>query len=434
MVLLALGYSLATKPVYEASTRMFVSTSQGASVSDAYQGNLYSQQRVVSYTKLLTGDTLARRTIEEMKLDLEPAELAAMVTASAAPNTVLIDVKVRDTVPARAMDIANVLSAQFVEFVKELETPKKGADPAARVVIEERAYEPTAPVLPTTKRNIALAGVLGLLLGAGAALLRDRLDNTVKDRETVEEVTEIGVVGTIPFDKRRESDPSINFTEEAGPSAESFRTLRTNLQFLNVDNPPRAIVITSSLPTEGKSTTAINLALALAEAGHKVLLLEGDLRRPIATKYLNVVGSVGFSNVLARQASIEDVIQGTGAQLRVLAAGPVPPNPSELLGSETAKATIAKLRAEFDYVIIDAPPVLPVTDATILAAAADGVLVIARYGKTKRDQLARAVDNLRGVNANVLGAIMTMTPTRKSDTYYGYAYQYSHGQKPNRSK
>ncbi|CAM3594110.1 polysaccharide biosynthesis tyrosine autokinase [Smaragdicoccus niigatensis] len=432
VILAALAYSLTTTPVYQASTRLFVSTSASADINDAYQGTLYSQERVLSYTQLLTGSSLAKRTIDRLHLDMSPDELAANVTAEAAPNTVLINVHVNDTNPARAADIANGLSDEFAAFVKELETPTSGGNPTSRVVVEQRAEAPSGPILPATTRNVALGAILGLLLGIGGALLRDRLDNTVKDRSTVEDLGETGLVGTIPFDKNRQKSAAIRFADESSPSAESFRSLRTNLQFLDVDNPPRAIVITSSMPAEGKSTTAINLALALAEGGHKVLLLEGDLRRPIATKYLNVVGTVGLSNVLAHQASLDDVIQGTSSSLQVLAAGPIPPNPSELLGSETARSTIEKLRQMFDFVIIDAPPVLPVTDAAILASAADGALVIARHGKTKRDQFERAVDNLRAVNARVLGAIITMSPSRRGDAYYGYSYAYTKA--PRRAK
>ncbi|MCE5292587.1 MAG: protein tyrosine kinase, partial [Nocardiaceae bacterium] len=208
-VLAALAYSLASTPMYEASTRLFVSTTDVSSVNEALQGGQFSQQRVLSYTKLVTGETLAKRTINKMNLDLTPTEFAQKVTATAALNTVLIDVSVRDEIPARAMDIANVMSEEFVNLVQELETPKKGADPTARVVVEQTADLPTKPVLPTTKRNLALGAVLGLLLGVGGAILRDRLDNTVKDRTAVEEITQTGLIGTIPFDKRRQQEAAI---------------------------------------------------------------------------------------------------------------------------------------------------------------------------------------------------------------------------------
>ena len=194
------------------------------------------------------------------------------------------------------------------------------------------------------------------------------------------------------------------------------------MQFLEVDDPPRVLVVTSSVPAEGKSTTAINIALALAEAEHNVVLVDGDMRRPRVAEYLDLIGSVGFSTVLAGRASLDEVLQKTRFPgLTALTSGPIPPNPSELLGSMAAQKVLSELRARFDYVIVDSSPLLPVTDAAILAADSDGVLIIARFAKTKRDQLAHAVGNLKNVGARTLGAIFTMTPARGNASYY-YSY------------
>ena len=162
----------------------------------------------------------------------------------------------------------------------ELETPPEGGKPDARVVVEQHASLPTNPVIPKQTRNLAIGLALGVLLGIGLAVLRDRLDNTVKDQEILEEITGVGLVANIPLDKDRQKDPAISFADDRSAIAEAFRKLRTNLQFLEVDNPPRVIVVTSSMPGEGKTTTAINIALALAEADHNVVLVDGDMRRP----------------------------------------------------------------------------------------------------------------------------------------------------------
>ncbi|MDJ0398888.1 polysaccharide biosynthesis tyrosine autokinase [Rhodococcus rhodochrous] len=425
-VLAALGASLLTTPQYEAKTRLFVSTSSGASVQEIYQGNLFSQQRVTSYTELLEGTTLAQRTLDKLGLDdLSAVQLANMVTASSTPDTVLIDTAVTDESPERARDLANALSDEFVVMARELETPEDGGPPTARVVVEQYAATPSSPVTPKTTRNVALGLAVGVLLGIALAVLRDRLDNTVKDRAVVEELAGTGVVGVIPLEKARQEEPAIVFADANSGDAEAYREMRTNLQFLEVDNPPRAIVVTSSLPGEGKTTTAVNLALVLAEAGHSVVLVEADLRRPRVTKYLGSLGDAGLSNVLAHTAALEDVLQPTRFDgMWVLAAGGLPPNPSELLGSAHAREVIEDLRSRFDYVIIDAPPLLPVTDAAILTNIADGALLIARYGKTTREQFARAVGNLRAINAPVLGTILAMTPTKGRGTAYEYRYYY----------
>lgn len=426
-VLAALAYTLLSTPLYQASTRLFVSaTTSGASATDLYQGNRLSQDRVLSYTELLMGETLAQRTIDKLGINMSAGELRAHIKASAKADTVLIDVGVVDKSPVEARDIANALSDEFVIMVRELETPEDGSRPDARVVVEQRASLPTTPVSPKPTRNLLGGLGFGLLFGIGVALLRDLLDNTVKARESVEEITGVGLVGTIPLDKDRRKEPAIPFDSNNSGIAEAFRKLRTNLQFLSVDNPPHVIVVTSSLPSEGKSTTAINIALALAEAEHNVVLVDGDMRRPMLANYLHLVGSVGFSTVLSGSASLSEVLQKTTYPgLTVLTSGPTPPNPSELLGSLAAKKVLSDLRAQFDYVIVDSSPLLAVTDAAILAAGADGVLIMARFAQTKREQLTHAVGNLKDVDARLLGAVLTMMPTRGNGSYsYSYSYSY----------
>ncbi|WP_328351386.1 polysaccharide biosynthesis tyrosine autokinase [Mycobacterium sp. NBC_00419] len=426
-LLAAATVTLLTTPLYQASTRLFVSTSAGQSLSDAYQGTLFSQERVLSYTQLLKGETLAKRTIDKLGLDMKPSALTKRITASAKQDTVLIDLQVLDASPLRARDIANALSDEFVKMVKELETPPDGRKPDARVIVEQRATIPESPVVPKTSRNIALGLVAGVLLGVGLAILRDRLDNSVKDRETLEDITGVGLVGNIPADKERRKDAAIAFDKESSGISEAFRKLRTNLQFLAVDNPPRVILVASSLPNEGKSTTAINLALVLAEAGHTVVLVDGDMRKPMLDKYLNLVGTAGFSTVLSGAAEIDDVLQKTEFPgLTVLASGAIPPNPSELLASQTAKRILGELREKFDYVIVDSSPLVAVTDAAVLSASVDGVLMMVRFGSTKREQLAHAIRNLSGVGASILGAVFTMTAARGT-TAYSYSYNYSYG-------
>lgn len=428
-VLAAVALTVFTTPLYQATTRLFVSTTAGASVSEIYQGNRFSQERVISYAELITGETLAQRTIDKLGLNVTAQQLQDSVKASVKPDTVLIDFSVLDQSPVRARDVANTMSDEFVTMVRELETPPSGDTPDARVVVEQRASLPVHPVVPKTARNLGTGLALGVVLGVALAVLRDMLDNTIKRRENLEDIAGAGVVGNIPLDKERRRRPAISFDNDNSVIAEAFRKLRTNLQFLAVDNPPRIIVITSSVPHEGKSTTAINLALALAEAEHRVVVVDGDLRRPTLHKYLDLVGAVGFSTVLSGRADLEEALQQTKFPgLTALTSGAIPPNPSELLGSQAARKLLNELRAQFDYVIVDSTPLLAVTDAAILATGADGVLIMARFGQTTRDQLTHAVGSLTSVGASLLGAVFTMVPAREKGTYgYGYGYA-SYGQ------
>ena len=420
----AIAVTLLTTPLYQANTRLFVSTNSGATLAETYQGNRFSQERVASYAELLMGQTLAQNTIDKLGLTMKADELRERVNATAKIDTVLINVAVLDESPVRARDIANTLSDEFVQMVRELETPEDGSPPDSRVVVEQRASIPESPVVPKTQRNLAIGLAVGLLLGIGLAVVRDVLDNTVKARNALEELTGAGVVGSIPLDKERRKQAAIAFENDNTAIAEAFRKLRTNLQFLAVDNPPRTIVVTSSMPHEGKSTTAINIALALAEAEHNVVLVDGDMRRPTLAKYLDLVGQVGFSTVLSGGASLSESLQKTRFPgLTVLTSGSIPPNPSELLGSQAARNLLSELRAEFDYVVVDSTPLLAVTDAAILAAGSDGVLLIARFGQTKREQLTHAVGTLESVGAPLLGAVFTMVPTRGNSSYsYSYTY------------
>lgn len=437
-VIAAIVVTIMTTPLYQASTRLFVSTTAGKSASDLYQGNRLSQDRVLSYVELIKGETLSQRVVDKLNLDMSASQLRGKVNATSKLDTVLIRVSVLDKSPVRARDIANALSDEFVVMVRELETPDPGARPDARVVVEQRASVPNSPVIPNRTQNIAAGLGLGLMLGIGLALLRDFLDNTVKDRETVEEITGVGLIGSIPLDKTRRTQPAISFDSENSAIAEAFRKMRTNLQFLSVDNPPRVIIITSSAPSEGKSTTAINLALALAEAENEVVLVDGDLRRPTVSKYLDLVGAVGLSTVLSGASTLSDVLQGTRfPRLTVLAAGTTPPNPSELLGSHAAKRTLDELRSRFDFVIVDSAPLLAVTDAAVLATNADGALLMTRFGETKREQLVHAVRSLRDAGAHVLGAVFTLVPTSGPGYYQSYRYNYSYygdSKKKNRMK
>jgi len=421
--LAALGVSLLTVPKYAASTQLFVSTTGQETASTAYQGGLFSQQRVTSYSELIKGKQVAQRVVDSLKLPVSASQVASEVSVTVATDTVILGVTVTDPSPERARDIANALSTEFTKLATELETPQGGTTPAAKVTVVQQASLPTSPVVPQTTRNAGLGAVVGLLLGIALGVLRDRLDNTVRDRREVVEFTQAAVIGTVPFDSDRPKHPVAAFGEGHSSSAEAYRQIRTSLQFLDVDNPPRAMVVTSAVPNEGKTTTALNLAFALGESGHRVLLVEADLRRPRLARYLGMVENVGMTNVLSGAAELDEVLQPTvNPAVTVLASGPHPPNPSELLGSSRLQTMLATLRLQFDYIVFDAPPLLPVTDGAVLTALTDGAILVARHGHTERDKLARAAENLRGVDGRVLGTILNMVPVKSSG--YDYAYYY----------
>jgi capsular exopolysaccharide synthesis family protein len=202
--------------------------------------------------------------------------------------------------------------------------------------------------------------------------------------------------------------------------------MRTTLQFVDVDQPPRVIVITSALASEGKTTTACNLAIALAQSSLRVCLVEADMRRPNASTLMGIDGSIGLSNVVAGQIDLADALMPWHrGLLTILPAGTTPPDPTRLLGSKNMAAVLAHLRAEFDFVIIDAPPILPVSDAAVLARSTDGAVLVARYGKTRREQLTSAIADLEAVKARLIGTALTMVPARGQRDLRGHDEDYA---------
>ncbi|WBB99658.1 MULTISPECIES: polysaccharide biosynthesis tyrosine autokinase [unclassified Solwaraspora] len=416
-----------TAPQYATSVTFFVSTSSSQGVTDAYQGGLFSQQRVKSYSGLLTSSRLAETVVDRHSLGLTAGEVQSRVSARPVPDTVLLQATVTDSSPNRSEQIAEAIVAEFVRLVEQLETSPGADQPAIKVEVIAGPLLNPAPVEPQPVRNISLALFLGLLSGVGLALLRGVLDNTVRTVDQMRDVTAAGVLGTIPLDNAARREPLIIGRQAHSPRAEAFRQLRTNLQFADVDKPVHSLVVTSAMPEEGKTTTATNLALSFAEAGSSVLLVEADLRRPQAASYLNMEGAVGLTNVLAGQAELDDVLQPWGASgMTLLPSGFVPPNPSELLGSQQMADLLATLRARFDVVIVDTAPLVPVTDAAPIAAQVDGVIVVGRCAKTSETHLRAAVAALRAVDARLLGCVLNMTPHRGGA--YNY-YYHEHGRR-----
>ncbi|MDJ0376944.1 polysaccharide biosynthesis tyrosine autokinase [Cryobacterium sp. PH31-L1] len=426
----ASAYSILQTPQYGATSKVFVSTQSSGSTADLAQGNNFSVARVKTYSALVTTPIVLLPVIASLDLGITSDELAKKVAASAQLDTSIIEITVTDTDPVRAADSANAISASLELIVQDIETPDT-ADAVSPVKLTraQEATVPTVPVSPNVPLNIALGVLVGLALGVGIAVLRETLETRIRNTRDVEQLTDLPILGGIVFDPKAKDRPLIVHVDPRSPRAESFRTLRTNLQFLDVGRVDRAFVVTSSIESEGKSTTGANLAIALADAGSRVLLVDADLRRPKVAEYMDVEGAVGLTDVLIGRADLADVIQPWGrSKLFVLPAGHVPPNPSELLGSTRMTQLIAEFNRTFDFVIFDAPPLLPVTDAAILAKNVGGALVVVAAGRTHKNQLTGAIAALNNVGAPISGLVLTMLPTSGPDAYgyghYGYGYSY----------
>ena len=426
-VLLGLLYSAFATPTYNATAQVFVSTSGASSASELQQGSNFTIQRVKTYTEIARTAAVLDPAIEALGYDVEVAEFRDSISATAPLNTTVLDVTASNEEAQTAADSANAVANALIDVVEEIETTDQSAGSPLRLSIVQEATAPEFPASPRRTLNVALGLLLGLAAGVGFALLRHAADTRVRNERDIEHITDTPVLGGIVFDPKSQNRPLILHADPHSPRAESFRTLRTNLQFLDAGKRHRSFVVTSSRPAEGKSTTTANLAISLADAGARVLLVGADLRKPRIAKYMGVEGGIGLTDVLVGRVSLEDAVQRWGrTSLYVLPAGTIPPNPSELLGSTTMAELIDHLQREYDVVLYDAPPLLPVTDAAMLARLVGGCLVMVRSGHTRKPQLEASISSLENVDAKVSGIVLTMVPAKGPDAYgygrYGYTY------------
>lgn len=418
----AAGASALVQPTYTAETELFVSIQSSGSVQELQQGNTFSQARVQSYVKTVDTPVVLQPAIDSLGLTVSPAELSGKVKATSDLNTVLIKIAVSDKSAVQAAATAQAIANSLINAVDALERPKTGGSSPISLSVITPATAPAAPSAPSTKLNIALGLLSGLALGVGASVLRTILDTRIRNESDLQRVNGAPLLGRIAFDIDAQKKPLLTQAPPQGPRAESFRQLRTNLQFANVAGHAKTFVVTSSLPGEGKSTTATNLAIALAQAGQSVCLVDADLRRPMVGEYLGLERNAGLTTALLGTAAVDDLLQPWGQDnLYVLTSGQIPPNPSELLGSAEMRSILSRLEAAFDTVVVDAPPLLPVTDAAVLSQHAGGVVVVVGAQKTRVQDLHKAMETLRLVEAKVLGVVLNRVQMKKSDAY---AYSY----------
>lgn len=420
----AAAFTWTATPQYESSTRLFVSTSE-SDIGTAYTGSQFATQRATSYANLVESRQLAERVAGSLDDGADPDALPDKVAATVVPETVILEITATDPEPLRAQSIAQSYAEELRALIEELETPNGRSSAVIKATVVDDAQVSDQAVSPQPLRTMGLAAVLGLLLGVGLAVARDLLDTSITSGEDVAEVTPTPVLGNIFHDNAAQREPA-EVLRGANPWSEAFRVLRTNMQYIEVDHDQKVVVVTSSVPAEGKTTTAINLGVTMAMANQRVALVECDLRRPLVAQRLGLDPAVGTTSVLVGKVSLEDAFQTyDDTSLQVLACGPVPPNPSELLQSHAMEKLMGDLRERFDVVILDAPPLLPVTDAALLAAQSDGAVLVVRHGQTSKDQLAHALERLEAVDAKALGVVVTVTPNNKR--FGGYASRYGYG-------
>jgi len=295
------------------------------------------------------------------------------------------------------------------------------------VVVAESAELPRFPIKPRKLQNTLLAAVVGCMLAVGVAFLIEYLDDTIKSSEDVGQALGLSTLGAITRFSTEDEARLITAAHPRSPISEAYRALRTNIQYSSVDNPLKTLLVTSTDPTEGKTTTVANLGTVMAQAGLSVIVVDSDLRRPALHQYFEVSRNLGLTNALLdKNPNTDGYLQETEVEnLRVLTCGPLPPNPSELLNSQRMRQLIEQLKGEADVLLFDSPPILAVTDASILANQVDGVLLVVDAGTTRRGVAQRGKEQLDKVGANVLGAALNKLSHRGRGGYYYYYYYYS---------
>jgi non-specific protein-tyrosine kinase len=475
-------------PIYQASATLLVSQAANPTNSYGYAEVLTSERLARTYANLLTGWPVLEETAGQV--GVKPETLRGAVTVTPVRDTQLLTIKVENSDPALAVKIADTLPTVFIaqnqklqmnrvseskaslereivnveEDIARTQTALSAATDDAQkirletslaqyrstysnlvasyqqiklaeaqatdnIVIAEPAQMPRSPIRPRTPTNTLLAAVVGTLVAVGIAFLVEYLDDTIKTPDDIDRVTGLSTLGAIArFRDTGGERHLIAWLHAQAPETEAYRVLRTNIQFSSVDKPVRSLLVTSASPSEGKSTTAANLAAVMAQTGQRVVLVDTDLRRPVMHKVLGVPNNTGLTTALLESTpfSMDGHLHPTQVEsLSVLTSGPIPPNPSELLGSRRMENLIEQLSQQADLIIFDSPPVLAVTDAVVLGRQVDGVLLVADAGQTREQALAQASEELRKTGANLLGVALNRLDTRRGGYYYYYYYYYS---------
>jgi tyrosine-protein kinase len=421
---LASVVTLAMPKKYTATTRLFIAVAGGQSVTDLAQGSNFAEKQMSSYAEVATSPRVLGPVIQQLGLQTTPKELAESVEATVPVNTVILEISATDLDPTRAAQIANSVGRELANAASELSPAKEDGTKAVVANTFAEAEVPDKASSPKIVQNLGIGLVVGLLLGVGIAVLRDVLDTKIRNENDVGLVTGSPILGVVAYDQEVPSHPVILRDEPEAAPSEAVRRLRTNLQFIDVANRPKSIVISSSIPAEGKTTIAINLAVSLADTGARVILIDADLRRPSVAEYMGIEGQVGLTTVLIGRADVKDVVQPFGtSSLDLLAAGQIPPNPSELLGSAAMASLLERLSNSYDMVLLDSPPLLPVTDAVVLSKMAGGAVVIVGADRIHRPQLQQSLDSLETAGAHLFGIVMNKIARREAAAYgYGGGY------------
>lgn len=421
-VLAALLWSVTTTPMYRSTASVYFSLSYGNSAVDLSQGSSYTQAQMESYAMLATSPRVLEEVATTLPFATSGIQLAGEVSTSVAAGTVIIRISASDPSAEHAAAIANKVAGTLGVTARSLSPKDSRGKPTVDVYTVGSARVPTQRAVPATKRNIAAGLLGGLVLAIAIGVLREKLDDKVRSVADLNAVVDKPVLGEVTMPRRsRGAQLPVRDLPLSG-RAEAYRKLRTNLRFLQVGSGHSTVVITSSEESEGKTTTALNLAFACAEAGDRVLLIDADVRRPAVADRLGIEGNAGLSTILSGLSEFEEVVQplGSNGKLFVLPSGTIPPNPGQLLSSTRMAALVHRVTDEYDIVILDCPPLDPVTDAALVSQLASGAVLVAGAGSVSRARLSESVRALEQGGADLFGVVLARKRLRSGrDRTYG---------------
>ena len=420
-------------PKYTATAEVFATyagqSGETQTTNDMSSGANYLNTQITTYPELVKTEAVLQPVIKDLGLDMTTTDLADVVTATNPPNTFMVDISAEVGDPQQAADIANSVAKNLADQISsDLYNNSSSSGSPIKLTVVQKAQTPTGQSSPNIPLYLAAGLILGLI---GGTLLSQLLFGALSSLLSfdVRELTHASSLGTVPQATILDDSRPVVVAQPAGSEAEEFRRIRTNLSFLTTtatQGHGRLLIITSTDPSEGKTTVSSNVAVALAEEGKSVLLIDADLRHPSVAHKLGIEGHVGLSHVLSRQASPADVIQKYWKpNLHIMPAGKRPANASILLNSDLMKEMVEQALTQYDYVIIDTAPLSVANDATVFGRMAGGLVLVTGKGVVEKKELENTATALQAAEVPILGFIFNFADPKKihSKNYYYYYYE-----------
>ena len=436
------AYTFLVPPTYSATAQVFATYSDSSAqddnnISNFSNASTYISNQIQSYPTLATTEAVLKPVIDDLGLDTTVANLAGQITATNPTNTAFVNITAETGDAKQASDIANSV-AESLSNVVEKSLHASGKESPVKLSVVQRAAEPVTPSSPNVALYLAVGLVAGLILGVFATLIRDLMATRVKESRDLQDIINAPIMGRIPTDESlQERGKPLIISNPSGRITEEFRRIRTNLSFTSKveGSDARMIVISSVEPSEGKTTVSVNVAVALAENGAKVLLIDADLRHPSVADHIGLEGGAGLTHVLSDQATVKDAVQRYWKpNLHILPAGPKPLNASMLLNSKTMSKLLDTALHTYDYVIVDTAPLVVADDAAVFGAKGNGIVLVSGCDVTMKRDLKEIAVQLDNLNVPVMGFVFNFAKERKVSANGNYYYYYDEGGKKSRKK